>query len=231
MEYLKNLFWDTKEGLIIADDDKNILFINYSAKNLVGDIKNLCDIEHQFGFDLCILKEEDIIKYNPLSAALTVHENFKTEASFQISQNQYKRLILKSFTYKGIKAILLSDMSYEIENKELKEQNIEYRENINNLEEVNKENSILKEKAEAQAIRTGLINRIAGSIRDTLDIDDIIKTAINEISRALIIKRGYLLVLTVTNIQSGMSGIINTKSNLSKMKQIYPAILLLKKCF
>ena len=163
------------------------------AKNLTGDIKNLCEIEHQFGFDLCILKEEDIIKYNPLCAALTSKENFKTEASFQISQNQYKSLVLKSFTFGGNKAILLSDLSYEIENKELKEQNSEYRETINNLEEANKEHSILKEKAEAQAIRTGLINRIAGSIRDTLDIDDIIKTAINEISKALVIKKGVFV--------------------------------------
>ena len=200
MEYLKNLFWDTKEGLIIADIDKNVIFINHSAKNLIGNIKNLSDVEHQFSFDLCVLDEENIIKYNPISAALSTKENFKTEAFFQFSQNQYKNLVVKSFTFEKNKAILFSDLSYEIENKELKKQNIEYKETINLLEENNKEYSKLKEKAESQAIRTGLINRISGSIRDILDVDDIITMVIDEISKTLAVKRGmFVNINNLTN--------------------------------
>jgi len=192
IEYLIEYFWSSSEGLIILNDQKDIIHINNFAQTLLG-LKisdNISLIEHCFSFDICILQEQDILAYNPISAAILSKEKFKAEAQYQIEQDQYKNLVLRAFQVKDYKIIIFSDLSAEIENKEFKKQKNEYINKIIELEKDNKEHSILKERAESQAIRVGLINRISTSIRDTLDTNEIIKTTINELSRTLGVHRG-----------------------------------------
>lgn len=187
---LINLFNDLREGLILVDRDKNIIYSNSSAQKFINNTKILNNIEHLFNFDLCALKEEDIIKYNPLSAAIITKENFKAECLCQMSQNQYKKLLIKSIKLKNSTAIFISNLSEEAENIQLKTELKELSYQISKLKKDNIEFSKLKERAESQAIRVGLINRISISIRDSLNINEIIKTAIDELSKTLGVYRG-----------------------------------------
>ena len=181
--FLIETFHDLKEGLILVDQINNILYINTYAKELLGNAHKISEIEHFFSFDVCILKEDDIIKYNPLSAAIQSDEEFKTECLYQVSRDQYKKFIIKAVKSGNNKAIFISNISEELDNIELVKQ-------IENLKKDNKEYSDLKEKAESQAIRVGLINRISIAIRDTLNIDEIIQTSINETSKTLGVYKG-----------------------------------------
>lgn len=185
INWYKELFADSQEGLIIAEKNKNILFMNPSARKLFGNITSLSDVEHQFNFDLCILDEENILKYNPVTAIINSEDSFKTEAVFQLSQDKYKTLILKSINFDDIKIIIISDLSFKLDNQDLIKQNDEYKKIVNKLEQENDENTALKEKASSQAVRIALIHGISNSIRDTLDINDIINTALSELSKTL----------------------------------------------
>ncbi|MFH0702240.1 MAG: ATP-binding protein [bacterium] len=191
-----DLFWDSKEGFIIFDINKNIVYLNDFAQKLLGSIDTITKIEHQFSFlDVCILKEQDIIGYNPINAAINSAERFKAEALLQIAQDHYKTLIIRSFNIKNNKIIIFSDLSEEIENINLKKYYTDCTKQINKLQQDNEEFSKLKELAETQSIRTGLINRISNSIRNTLNIDKIIKTAVNEISETLGVYKGLFASL------------------------------------
>lgn len=189
-KYLISLFQDSKEGLIILDTDKNIIYVNNFAKNLLGNLDNISKIEHYFSFDVCILNESEITTYNPLAAAILTKEDFKSECHYQVTQNYYKSLIIRAFNVEIYKIILISDFTSEIENIELKKLSDININKINELEKHNKDYSIMNDHAESQAIRVGLINRISASIRDTLDIDKITDIAITEISRTLGVHRG-----------------------------------------
>jgi len=191
LEYILNFYSDSKEGILILNENKDISFLNNSAKLILENICNLNSIEQRLSFDVCVLDENNILKFSPIFAAIESNEPFKAETSFQAGENNYKRLIIRSFALDNIKIILLSDFTSEVENIDFKKQISSTNEKINCLEKDNKDYVSLKERAESQAIRTGLIHRISTSIRDTLDIEEIIKTALSEISKSLGIYRGY----------------------------------------
>lgn len=186
--FLINTFQDLKEGLIITDENNLIQYKNNFSIELFGKFNKFEDIEPFFSFDVCILKEDDIIKYNPLSAAINSQEKyFKSECLYQVSQNKYKTLILKRIKLANKNFIFISDISEKVENKELTKK-------IEILKRDNKSYSELKEKAESQAIRVGLINRISKAIRDTLNINEIIQTTINETSKTLGVHTGAFAI-------------------------------------
>jgi len=191
IEYILNFFSDSKEGLLILDNEKNISYMNYSAKLILENLCNLTAIGQRFNFDVCVLNEDDILKYSPVYAAIESKELFKAEALYQIGENSYKRVLIRSFNSKTSKVVLLYDYTSDIENTDLRKQILASTDKVNQLLKDNKDYANLKERAESQAIRTGLIHRISTSIRDTLDIEEIIKTALSEISASLGIYRGY----------------------------------------
>jgi len=192
IEYLIEYFWDSNEGLIVLNDQNDLVYINTCAQKLLGlkTADNISSIEHCFSFDVCILNEDDIVLHNPILEAVNAKEKFKTESLYQISQDQFKKIIIRSYSIEDHKVLIFSDLSVQIENDELKESQDKYTNKIAELEKDNKEYSTLRERAESQAIRVGLINRISTSIRDTLDTEEIIKTTINEISQTLGVYKG-----------------------------------------
>lgn len=193
IENLIDLFYDSKEGLMVIDENRDILHLNNSAKDLLeikGNVQNISEIEHRFNFDVCVLNEDQLVTYNPLTELTLSNEKFKAEVQYQINREQYKNLIIKSEKLNKNIVIFISDISAEIENIELKRQQSLQIQQIEELEKINREYSALRERAESQAIRVSLINRISTAIRDTLDINDITETAVNEISKTLGVYRG-----------------------------------------
>ncbi len=49
----------------------------------------------------------------------------------------------------------------------------------------------MKEKAQTLAIRTGLINTVSNKIRESFDINEIIQTTVDEISKTLGVSHGF----------------------------------------
>ena len=189
---IKNLFWASSEGVLVFDNEKNIIFTNNAASRLLDNEADIKKIENYFSFDVCVLNDSDITGYNPLSAAFESVEPFRAEALYQVGIDKYKLLMLRSFSLEGFKVIILSDITAIKENKELKNLLEESEHKIIELENNNKEYFTLKERAESQAIRVGLINRISTSIRDSLNISEITRISINELSRTLGVQMGIL---------------------------------------
>jgi signal transduction histidine kinase len=199
LETLKNLSIDSiislyrnsEELLLMLDAENNIIFLNNNAKNLFGDIKKIKEIEHFFSFNVCILDREKFFDYNPIQEIINFNTLFRAETLFQIDSNLYRNLNVRSFSADNKKIIILSDITEKIQNESLKNLIEENEKTIENLEKENKEFSELKEKAQTLAIRTGLINKISNKIRDGFDIEEIIKTAVKEISKTLGVSQGF----------------------------------------
>jgi len=174
------LFKDSQELVLMIDREGNVLFSNSFADNVFGKTVNIKDIEHNFSFDVCVLDKDKVFDVNPLREALVSPACFKSEVVFQMTGNVYKNFVLKSLAVEGNKLLICSDLTEKKENSDLKIQN-EIREKL--LKKLQKENLTLQElssKAETMAIRTALVNRISNKIRDSLSIEEIIKTILNE---------------------------------------------------
>lgn len=191
IESIKELYRNAEELFLVIDAEKNTEFLNENAKNLFGSIKKIDEIEHFFSFNVCLLDREKFFDYNPIQEALNSRILFKAETLFQLDSDSYRNLALRSFHVNDKKIIILSDLTEKIQNISLKNQAKETEKLIEKLEKENKEFSDLKEKAQTLAIRTGLINKISAKIRDTLDIEEIIQTAVEEVCKTLGLSLGF----------------------------------------
>jgi len=191
IESIISLCRNSEELLMALDEKNNIIFLNNNAKNLFGDIKTIKEIEHFFSFNVCILDREKFFDYNPIDEILIFNTLFRAEILFQIDSNSYRNLNVRSFGVNNKKIIIFSDVTEKIQNTALKNLIEENKKTIEKLEKENKEFSELKEKAQTLAIRTGLINKISNKIRDGFDIEEIIQTAVEEISKTLDISQGF----------------------------------------
>lgn len=191
IESIKSLYRNSEELLLVLDAENNIFFLNNSAKNLFGDIKKIKEIEHFFSFNVCILDREKFFDYNPIQEIVNFNALFRAETLFQVDSNSYRNLNIRSFSLQNKKIIILSDITEKIQNTSLKNLIEENEKIIKNLQKENKEFSELKEKAQTLAIRTGLINKISNKIRDSFDIEEIIQTAVEEISKTLGVSQGF----------------------------------------
>lgn len=190
-DYLKELFKDSEEPLLIINQDKNIVYMNNRAVVLLGNHNSTTEFEHLFSFDVCILNKENIFNYTPIKEALWVKEKMKAEILFQSAENEYKSFLLRSFKNNGNTIIILSDISSRQELLEKENLINQYSQKITELESTNKDFYQLQEKAQNLAIRTGLINRISSSIRDSLELEKIIEIALKEVSTTLGLDKSY----------------------------------------
>lgn len=187
---IKQFYSDSLNAVIALDTHNNVVFQNYTAKILFGAITNIKALEVCFDFDICILNEEDILKYNPITAILTAKQKLITETHFQISHNNFKKLLINCFVSDDIKLIVFDDIT----------EKIEYKKIINNINTLQKENKKLKKEnknytelkkiAEEQALRVNLINEISASITGKLNLNNIIQTTLEQICQTLGVYKG-----------------------------------------
>ncbi len=187
---IKQFYSDSPNAVVALDMHNNIIFQNYTAKILFGVITSLKVLEICFDFDICILNEEDILKYNPITAILTAKQKLTTETRFQISHNNFKKLLINCHIADNFKLLVFNDIT----------EKIEYKKIINNINNLQKENKKLKKEnknytelkkiAEEQALRVNLINKISASITDKLNLNSIIQTTLDQICQTLGVYKG-----------------------------------------
>lgn len=210
---LKELFKDSAEPLLIVDQDRNILFANDKASSLLGNPTSTRKFEHLFAFDVCILNKENIFDYTPIREALCISEKMKAEVSFQSGENEYKNFLLRSFKNNGNTIIILSNTSIQSELREKQSLIDEYKNKISELEAANKDFAELKEKAQNLAIKTGLINRISNSIRDSLELNNIIEIVLKEVSTTLGLDKCYFASYNEDNNSFLIKNSLNFQEN------------------
>lgn len=171
LKNMTNIINNIADAVVITDKNKDVVFYNFHFKQLFGEISNIEKIEHRFNFDIGILDAENLLKYNPISAALSHDEAFSTHASFQVTENTFKNILIKSFNENEYKVLIFEEIK------------------IDNTTENN--NSGMLENPELLAIRASLLNRISYSIRDMWDINEIIRATLNETIVALGLKGGF----------------------------------------
>lgn len=215
IEFIADLHRNSEELFLAVDAEKNTLYINAGAKKLLKDIKNLEETEHLFSFDVCALDREKFIDCNPLREAMNSDVLFTAEIIFQIDSDLYKNLNLRSFPVGNKKILIMSDITEKIQNVSLRNTLKKNGKLIENLEKENKKISELAGKAETLAIRTGLTNNISREIRDSLDIEKIIRTALKEISETLGLSRGFYAEIVHDKNEPEFNGELNIKHSWS----------------
>lgn len=167
--------------VFIADSKGKIFYENDYFKKKCGNISNLSELEHYFSFDICIIKEDEILTYTPLKAALSCEGNFLAAVSFEEQRYVFRSAILRTFPLNGKKLFLISFNDFEAKDARF----VELQREVNNLRKVIDENKLLKQKAENQSVKTALINRVSSIVRESFNLSEIVEKSLCEISKTL----------------------------------------------
>ena len=176
---LRSFYHNLKEPIIIYDTIQGTFYQNKACQNVFNiktnsnDIKNLKKIGYKFHFDFCILNG-DITK-TPFDEAVESKLSYVTYGIYQKTENKFLYFVIKAFSIKKYRIIYFYDCTKDLECEKVFEEN-------EKLKIQNQEFSNINSKAQNQAVKMALLNRILTSLSKTLDITTLIETTLKELS-------------------------------------------------
>lgn len=178
---LINFYHNLEEPIVIYDKKTNVLYHNLSFGKIFGNYNNsqgydcLNKLSYKFFYQMCFLKSEDVRTYNPVISAISKNYNFTTFATYQKEEEKFYHFMIKAFSVKRYRIVYFYDITNELEKEKLKEENERLR--IQNVEFAS-----TNSKAQNQAVKMALLNRISISIKNELDIKTLIEKSLKELS-------------------------------------------------
>ena len=192
---LINFYHNLEEPIIIYDKKQNILYHNLAFKKTFGDFSEaqgfdcLSKLSYKFSYQLCFLKSEDLRTYNPIISAIDKDVNYTTYATYQMSEDKFFHFMIKSFSVKKrYRVVYFYDITNDLQKDRLKEENERLR--IQNVEF-----ATTNSKAQNQAVKMALLNRISISIKNELDIKTLIEKSLKELSIVFGASKSYFAQL------------------------------------
>lgn len=190
---LINFYHNLKEPIIIYDKRSDILYHNISFEKMFGNFNNsygldcLNKLTYKFLYhhQICILKTEDIRTYNPIINALKNNSNYTNYVIYQKEEDKFYHFMIKAFSANSrYRIVYFYDITQDLQNERLKEENQKLR--AQNIEFAN-----ITPKAQNQAVRMSLLNRISLSLKNELDIKALIEKSLKELSGVLGANKSY----------------------------------------
>ena len=208
---LRSFYHNLKEPIIICDfssktapnpvqrhslENLNGVYFNKAFKNVFSDVflnlkedekngkKPLKKLDNKFYFEYYLFESENLKTNSPLKDALELKGNFTLYGMYQKSEREFLYFLIQAFSLKKYRILYFYDVTREMmldrlmfENEKLKIQNKEFL-NTNS-------------KAQNQAVKLALLNRISTSISKTVDLNDLINTSLKELSIIFGAKKAY----------------------------------------
>ena len=170
------------DGVIVVNKTGEVVFKNNTFKRWFKNFLNLNKFSHNLNFDICPLNSDNIEVYSPIYHALNSCENFFAYVSYEFAQNKilyYNLTVIKKSRYT---ILFFTDVTAKNELDEYKEEISKLQESCQKLVDENKDLQKIRQKAQSQAIRIALINKVSNIIRASMDISKILHSALQELS-------------------------------------------------
>lgn len=188
---LKSFYHNLKEPIFICDIQADTFYQNKAAKDMFGEIptkmgiKALKKIDYKFHFDYCMLRGDDIT-FSPFDELILSKNQCTTYGVYQESEISLRYFVIKAFSIKKYRILYFYDCTRELECNKILEENEKLK--LENQKFIN-----TNSKAQNQAVKMALLNRISTSLSKTLDIKTLISTALKELSIILGANKLYFL--------------------------------------
>ena len=172
-------------AILILDSSKKIVYKNQSFIKNFGGVKNLEKFGNYFSFDICMLDSDNLMEANPVTYAVDSQESFCANAVYQKAKEQFFYYLIKAFWQNRYKVIIFKNITSEILFEETEKRYAFIRQQYLTLAEENKQFAALQQKSQAQTVKLALMHRISNVIRESMDLDKIIDSALKEIFNLL----------------------------------------------
>ena len=180
-----------KESVIITNQQKEVVFVNNAFKHTFNDYKDFKRFSHKLSFDFYPLEVEGAFDFLPINQIFTTKEDFSALVSYQKSTGDLMFFDLSSYRRSKYIIMIFSNVTAEIELKVVKEEKDNLEKKCKKaFEDVDK----LKKRStlnQAQAVKMTLINKISNIIRESIDSDKILNSALKELATVFGAFRSY----------------------------------------
>ena len=177
-----DIFRQFRDAVIILNKKQEVVYRNHTFKRWFKDFTNIKKLSHHSSFDICPLNSENIEIYSPIYHAVISKENFFARISYQSELNRIFYYDLQAIKKGNYTIIFFTDVSAQNKLSDTAKENEKLKEKINKLLEENEDLQKIKRKAQSQAIRIALINKVSNNIRESIDISQILKSALKELA-------------------------------------------------
>lgn len=174
------LYNNFSTAVLILDSTNKIVFKNIQFVKNFGNIKNLEKFSNYFSFDICVLDSEDLLRSNPINYAIDSKESFAAHAVYQKTD----RLLyyqITAFETENHKLLAFKNITTEMLFDETEKKYAFIRQQYLNLIEENKQYANLQQRSQAQTVKLGLLHRISNVVRESIDLNKIINSALKEL--------------------------------------------------
>ena len=183
-----------RDAVLVVNNHFEIVYQNNTFKRIFKNFPDIKKLAHRMNFDICPFNIENIETYSPIYHALNSRENFFARISFIFENNKISYFDVTAVKKSKYTIIFFTDVTSSIENLNFQDRNDELQKKCCFLAEENEELLKIKQKAQAQAIRIALINKVSDTIRESMNISTILTSALKELSIMLGAFRSYYAV-------------------------------------
>lgn len=171
-----------RDAVIITNQNKEVVYRNNTFKRWFPEFSDIKKFSHNANFDICPLETENPENYSPIYNAMMSKEDFSARISYQNDSGRLQYFDLYSVRKWKYTLMFFSDISAETELNSSENLNKKLKERVIYLENQNNDLMKIKQKAQAQAIRIALINKVSNIIRGSMDLSVILSSALKELS-------------------------------------------------
>ena len=171
----------TDPVIVIRDYDK-VVFTNNTFKRVFKKFDDIRKFAHRISFEICPMDSENIDMYSPIFQSVVSNQNSISRVSYSDNSGKISYYDMTAIKRAHYTIIFLVDVSSDILLLNNEKENRNYREKLQKLEEENEELQKIRLKAQSQAIKIALINKVSNIIRESTDISRILNSALKELA-------------------------------------------------
>lgn len=189
---------------VVDNETLDVKYYNNAFKRSFPDFTTLKKFSHKLNCDICLLDASDLEAHSPVIQAIHSKESFVTHVSYQ-DKNDYKYYDINAIKrgrgkYNGKYTIIFFvDVTAEVKYQNLLEEKNKIEQKCKMLDEDIKSLESIKDKAQIQALKMALINKISNIMRESIDLDSIILPTLKELSIIFNAFRAYFAEYNVHN--------------------------------
>ena len=186
-----DFFNQYRDPVIVVKGYEDVVFKNNTFCRIFRGFSDIRKFAHKMNFDMCPLDSENVDLYSPIFQAIVSKENFFARVSYTSMQNEVSYYDLTSIKRGSYTIIFLTDVSSDIllnNNKKIQQ---DFENKLQKLQHENNELQDIRQKAQAQAFKIALINKVSNIIRESMDISMILNSALKELSMMFGCFRSY----------------------------------------
>ena len=186
-----DIFRQFRDAVIILNKKQEVIYRNHTFKRWFKDFTNIKKLSYHSSFDICPLDSENIEIYSPIYHAINSKENFFARISYQSELNRILYYDIQALKRGNYTIIFFNDVSAQNKLGDIAKENEKLKDRIKKLIDENEDLQKIKQKAQSQAIRIALINKVSNIIRESIDISQILQSALKELALMFSAYKGY----------------------------------------